>query len=67
MHLAAKLLKGDPITAQLLPPGGNPFAPVGEKEATAVLRFVRAELYEVIADPNVAYCYSHRFLDISII
>lgn len=66
VHLADKLLDNDPVTAQLLAPGGNPFAisqsdnginglegnrksgdKSGDKSGKAVLRFVRAELYEV--------------------
>lgn len=62
MHLADKLLNNDPVTIQLLAPGGNPFltatgeAYSGEKNenqkdksggAAPVVRFVRAELYEV--------------------
>jgi len=54
VHLADKLLNNDPVTAQLLAHGGNPFAPpqrgaqmTGDAEETEVLRFVRAELYEV--------------------
>lgn len=52
VHLADKLLSNDPVTAQLLAPGGNPFALLqrgGEVgEAAPLLRFVRAELYEVM-------------------
>lgn len=51
VHLAAKLLQSDPITAELLAPGGNPFASTSATRADLavppVLRFVRAELYEV--------------------
>lgn len=74
MHLADKILSNDPLTAQLLAPGGNPFAPPlsgeprgaqksGNKEGTApVLRFVRAELYEVCI--SVDAVWTHCFLTV---
>jgi hypothetical protein len=54
VHLADKLLSGDPVTAQLLGPNGNPFnatLAVDPRQqgqiAAKTPTFVRAELYEV--------------------
>ena len=53
VHLADKLLRGDPVAAQLLAPDGNPFhvsiiSPLGASGSiTSPPVFVRAELYEV--------------------